>query len=292
MLKKYTYTEHAFFKDPGFRFHIGTSVITQPVFEQHRHQFAELAVILGGASLHRVDNETYSIGQGDVFVINTRTSHGFLQMDNLRICNLMYDPVQFLSPFPELTQLPGYHALFMLEPAYRRQDRFRSRLRLPGLLLKEVESLILLLTNEQEVKGAGYRTAIRARFIELVLLLCRRYSSVPTDASRRLLRLGNVIAHLETRYREPIRVPDLAAMAHLSVNQFLRVFRNIYHTTPIEYLIRQRVKKAGELLAHSGLSVTDIAYETGFNDSNYFSRVFRRILGTAPREYRKALKPY
>ena len=287
MLKKFTYAEHWFFKDPGFRFHIGTSVITQSVFEQHRHQFAELAVILGGSSLHRVDNETYSIGQGDIFVINTRTSHGFSKMKNLRICNIMYDPAQFLAPFPELTQLPGYHALFRLEPVYRRQDQFRSRLHLIGPALDEVEALVTLLTNEQEAKGAGHRTAIRTRFIELVLLLCRRYSSVRTDASRRLLRLGNVTAYLETKYMEPIRVPDLAAMAHLSVNQFLRVFKKLYQKTPTEYLLKVRILKAGELLRRSAMSITDIGFEVGFTDSNYFSRVFRREMGTTPRGFRK-----
>ena len=288
MLKRYTYQEHQWFKDPGFRFHVGTSIVKQPVFEQHLHQFAELAIILAGSALHRVNNEAYPISPGDIFVINTRTSHGFSSMKNLRICNIMYAPAPFLTPFPELTHLPGYHALFRLEPVYRRQDQFRSRLHLSGPALDEVGSLITLLTNEQEARGAGYRTAIRTRFIELVLLLCRRYSSVRTDTSRRLLRLGNVTAYLETKYMEPIRVPDLAAMAHLSVNQFLRVFKNLYQKTPTEYLINVRILKAGELLRRSAMTITDIAFEVGFTDSNYFSRVFKRVMGTTPRDFRKS----
>jgi AraC family L-rhamnose operon transcriptional activator RhaR/AraC family L-rhamnose operon regulatory protein RhaS len=199
----------------------------------------------------------------------------------------MYDPEQFLEPFPDLAQLPGYHALFMLEPMYRARDQFRSRLRLAPAALSEAEALINILTTELEGRGAGFRTAIRARFIELVLLLSRRYSQNTTSASQRLLRLGAVMAHLETHYAQPLRLPELAAMANLSVNQFLRVFKSIYQTTPIEYVLKQRIMQAGELLHNSKLNITDVAYETGFGDSNYFSRMFRRVTGKSPREFRK-----
>jgi AraC-like DNA-binding protein len=285
MIKKYTYAEPYFFKDNGFKFFIGASIVKQPVFAQH--QFAELAIILDGTALHRVNSEAYPIGRGDVFVINNRTSHGFADVKNMRICNIMYDPDEFLKPFMDLSQLPGYHALFMLEPLYRARDCFRSRLRLAPAAISEIEALITVLTAEQQARGAGFRTAIRARFIELVLLLSRHYSQNTTSASQRLLRLGAVMAHLETHYAQPLRLPELAAMANLSINQFLRVFRSIYQTTPIEYVLKQRIMQARELLLSSDLNITDVAYETGFSDSNYFARAFRRVVKKSPREFRK-----
>ena len=67
----------------------------------------------------------------------------------------------------------------------------------------------------------------------------------------------------------------------------MRVFRRATGQTPIDYLIRLRIQKAMEWLAGTSLSVTDIALKTGFDDSNYFTRQFRKATGETPTAYRK-----
>jgi len=74
----------------------------------------------------------------------------------------------------------------------------------------------------------------------------------------------------------------------MSRSNLMRVFRKATGQTPIEYLLRLRIQKAMELLRNSSLSITEIALEVGFNDSNYFTRQFRRVLGETPRSFRRA----
>ncbi len=75
----------------------------------------------------------------------------------------------------------------------------------------------------------------------------------------------------------------------MSERTFLRRFREATGFAPIDYVIRARIRRAADLLAdlNAGLSITEIAFRCGFQDSNYFSRQFRRYIGTNPRNYRR-----
>jgi AraC family L-rhamnose operon transcriptional activator RhaR/AraC family L-rhamnose operon regulatory protein RhaS len=83
---------------------------------------------------------------------------------------------------------------------------------------------------------------------------------------------------------------ELAEMTNRSVNQFLRIFRQATQMSPMEYLIRLRVLKAVRLLPQDTLTVTDVAYRVGFNDSNYFSKQFKRFIGVTPYSYRQHMQ--
>ena len=78
-------------------------------------------------------------------------------------------------------------------------------------------------------------------------------------------------------------------MAKLSPRYFLRVFQETYHTTPKAYITQLRIAHARTLLTHSEKPITEIAFDCGYSDSNYFSRVFKKITkqrrsGFAPRQ--------
>ena len=73
----------------------------------------------------------------------------------------------------------------------------------------------------------------------------------------------------------------------MSVTNFVRVFKDTYRATPVDYLIRLRVQKACEMLQNLDESITSVALKAGFSDGNYFSQTFRRITGMTPSEFRK-----
>lgn len=100
------------------------------------------------------------------------------------------------------------------------------------------------------------------------------------------LRIKKILTFLEENYHHPFSLSDWAENISLSKEQFCRIFKKHFNTTPIEYLINYRVSKAVDLLIHSNLSITDIAFETGFESSNYFTIVFKNKMNSTPREYR------
>ncbi len=95
---------------------------------------------------------------------------------------------------------------------------------------------------------------------------------------------------LQQNMQKPLSLPALAASAGLSERQFDRRFRAVTGTTPSRYLHRLRCDSARDLLQKSNLSVTDIAAAVGFNDAGYFIRVFRRLAGQTPGEYRRKVR--
>jgi quercetin dioxygenase-like cupin family protein len=123
-------TPSAVFPDPET--HLRVIRIPQHGTErrQHSHAFHELVVILDGQGRHAVGPETYDIAAGDVFVILGDTTHGYPRADHLSLTNILFDPHQLGIPVADLGNLPGYHALFTLEPRFRRKRKFKNRLTL------------------------------------------------------------------------------------------------------------------------------------------------------------------
>ncbi|MEQ4300414.1 AraC family transcriptional regulator [Plantactinospora sp. B6F1] len=104
------------------------------------------------------------------------------------------------------------------------------------------------------------------------------------ERNRRMLRARDA---MDRAYAQPLDVPTLARIAHVSEAHFTRTFRATFGETPHRYLQRRRVERAMFLLRETGRSVTDICFDVGFGSLGTFSRTFRDIVGCSPRAYRK-----
>ena len=88
-------------------------------------------------------------------------------------------------------------------------------------------------------------------------------------------------------YRNEIDLDALARSCSLSPSQFRRQFKVLFRSSPLQFILKIRIQAAANLLRTSNLNVTQIARECGFDDSNYFTRQFRRLMGVTPRVYCK-----
>ncbi|WHZ18940.1 MAG: hypothetical protein OJF55_001089 [Rhodanobacteraceae bacterium] len=100
-------------------------------------------------------------------------------------------------------------------------------------------------------------------------------------------RTAAAVAYITRHYAEPIDRRSMAARCHLSVSEFSRVFRREHGRTFERFLLEFRVGQARELLVTSRLSIMQLAHATGFNDSSYFARVFKRLVGMSASDWRK-----
>ena len=103
------------------------------------------------------------------------------------------------------------------------------------------------------------------------------------EQNRRLLRARDA---MDRAYAQPLDVPALARVAHMSEAHFIRTFRATFGETPHRYLQRRRVERAMFLLRQTEDSVTEICLDVGFTSLGTFSRTFREIVGKSPSEYR------
>lgn len=99
--------------------------------------------------------------------------------------------------------------------------------------------------------------------------------------------LAKVIAHMDANAMNPIRMGELAAMANLSVSQFTRRFKELAGMTPGDYILKLRVTAAQRELAQGSRPITEIAQMLGFHDHSHFNRMFRKVTGQSPTEFRR-----
>ena len=108
------------------------------------------------------------------------------------------------------------------------------------------------------------------------------------DSNRRMLRARDA---MDRAYAEPLDVPALARIAHVSRAHFIRTFQATFGETPHRYLQRRRIERAMTLLRTTDTSVTEVCMAVGFSSLGTFSRTFRDIVGTTPSDYRGGADP-
>lgn len=98
------------------------------------------------------------------------------------------------------------------------------------------------------------------------------------------------IQFMTTRYQEPLSLESIAKHAGLSKYYFTNKFQKYMKTTPIQFLTKIRIQKAMELLSITNKTIQEIATETGYDNANYFSKVFKKMIGNSADSFRKDKK--
>ena len=259
----------------------------QEPFGLHSHEFAEIVIITAGRGVHVTGKESYPLNAGDTFVIGGSRQHDYHSLNRLCLVNILFQPDKLNLRTYDLHTLPGYHALFTLEPAWRRRHQFNGRLRLAPKELSVVLVMVDKLDEELRTRSSGFKFMATAVFMQIVGYLSRCYANSKSPDSRALLRIGEAISDLEINYQEAIDLDRLARIAHMSKRNFIRSFQAALGTSPIAHLVHLRVNRGASLLRRTDQSVTEIAFQVGFADSNYFTRQFNKLIGVTPSQYRK-----
>ncbi len=134
-----------------------------------------------------------------------------------------------------------------------------------------------MLSDELKIESRGIIYQLFSRFIQKAVT-----KSMPPDA-----RITKVTRYVMEHLSDHITIKELASEACLSPEHFIRLFKNITGTTPMQYITRKRMEKSQHLLFTTNMSIKNIAFTLGYTDSSYFVRVFKCTLGITPLEYRK-----
>ncbi len=154
-----------------------------------------------------------------------------------------------------------------------------------AIISRYVESLEFYFENPSLVN----EDLLELKIKELILLLIQTKNvasvlELITDLySTRNINIKNVIdLHLYSN----LTIEELSRLCNLSLSSFKREFKKIYNDNPANYFINEKLKKAKELLTISDMSISEIAYEVGFNDPLYFTRLFKKKESITPSAYR------
>ncbi len=254
----------------------------------HRHcDFYELVLVFQGSAQNDHGNgKIEQIGTGSVFVLPPGSIHRYLAIKELSHYNVLFRP-ELLGPLRfDLEQLPGYQLLFKSfgppgDPANSSPVLYVPEEELAGIILLLEQS-----RQELSAKHPGYRAAAVAAFLSALTAIGRHVNAAPGRCGENAFRISRVVEMLSRRYAEGLSMESMAKFAGMSESNFRHQFSAVIGIAPGEYLTRLRLKMAAPLLT-TPESITAIAYRVGFEDSNYFTRQFRKYAGVTPSRFRK-----
>ncbi|MEM9144358.1 MAG: AraC family transcriptional regulator, partial [Bacteroidota bacterium] len=121
----------------------------------------------------------------------------------------------------------------------------------------------------------------------LQLLLSRFIQDGKRPKTHAKFNLNNVLTYIGEHLHEDLGVSDLAVFCHLSSDHFSRVFQKNFGMRPSQYLQAKRVERAETLLLTTHQSIKEIAQKTGWRNTSYFTRIFKKVTGTTPAQFRR-----
>ncbi len=260
---------------------------------QHGHDFHELVLITDGGGVHLHGRERYPVFSGDCFAILPGETHGYATDSGLSVVNVIFYEDVLVPHIRLLTELPGFTALFAIEPLFRKETSFRHKLHLGLSAMRTAMNFVEHIEREQVQREPGCRMAILGQFMQLVVHVSRCYSrtrhagTVQTDLAGKQRVVEQAVAYLERNSTRGVSVPELARTVFLSQSRLQHLFKETTGMSLLEYLLQVRVDHACSLLRDTRLPVSHIAAAVGFHDRAYFARQFRRKTGVTPLQYRK-----
>ena len=260
----------------------------QPKVPVHIHNFDELVFIFGGSAVHVVDDDNYPIIRGDVFVVHGNQKHGYSNSKHLNIVNILYERDYFESLKIKFANLLGFNALFVHEPLYREKQKFKSKLHLNSQQMHKVSKLLNLMIIEQKDEWVGTAASKECIFELIIIDVCKCFSELNLPRSKALLKISAAIDFIEQNFEKPISNELLSNISKMTQGSFRYSFKKITGLSPIDYVIRLRIEKSVDLMSkNSRMRVIDVAFQSGFENSAYFTRKFKELIGMTPMAYIK-----
>jgi len=153
------------------------------------------------------------------------------------------------------------------------------------LVKKYIESLLFYFKNPQLVTEDLLALKLR----EIILLLLQT-----ENAPKVMEVLSNLFSKQSFQFKEVIEahifsnvtLPQLAELTNLSLSSFKREFKRLYKNSPANYMRQRKLTRAADLLSVSDRPISEVAFDSGFNDLAYFSKAFKTHFGNSPTDYR------
>lgn len=169
--------------------------------------------------------------------------------------------------------------------AYDEFDFAKRAIRVHALdyLLKPSTREELITVLEEAVHLAGQKSTETEMTMSALL---EEHGDEKPDYMKNQVLMEHIRDYVEAHYMEDITLQDAAAQIHYSDAYFCRFFKQNFDKNFIMYLSEIRIEKAKELLSDVTVNVKDVGQRVGFRDSSYFTKVFKRVTGVTPSEYR------
>ncbi len=249
--------------------------------QMHNHVFYELNIVLSGTGTHRIENRSVTVKRGDVFMIPPMVAHAYTDTDRLEVYHILLKKSFVDQNRAESVQVKGFLQLTEIEPFLRSNFSHDFFLHLNQMQLIQLKNELAFIDDNsgfrwEECALMKYHTVWKILYWFSSLLQEQLSNEKRPSIKEHEVRIIETLEYIHRNYSEKITIDDLCKIAFLSRSTFLRSFRAICGTSPIEYLNHYRCKKAMEYLQYSHSTKTAIAHCCGFYDLSHMERMLKK----------------
>ena len=253
-------------------------------FMWHWHPEIEITYVQKGTMCYKVNHMVYHLKEGDIVFNNSGALHSGT-MENQKDC--AYIPVTFDSRL--------IYGFFQSTVNSKYVDPVIQDSMLPAICIDQSEpwhkpfrEYLLRIIDLDEKKPDFYELDITICLQSMWRLLLEHITYEPQASRENSLeydRIKKILSYIEENYQNKITLNDIAGHIHLCESECTRLFKRHMNTTLFAFLQEYRIERSLEFLPDDQ-PVSAVADKAGFSDPNYYSKVFAKIKGCSPREYR------
>lgn len=261
----------------------------------HTHNFYELNIVMSGNGKHFLNNSTFHITSGDIFIMPPNVSHGYdFDSKTYSIFHLLFNKQFFVKYETLLNNMTGYQILFNIDPHIRRQDSLVNNFLHINITenynLVRIFDELVLLRKEKKKNTESKKEYLTLYVIAKLCEMIEEEKVAYSGNNRYLFDLLKSVEYIYSNFGNKIELETLYSISCMSRSSYLRYFKKIFNSTPIDFIRDYRLRQAKSMLKHTNSSLTQIATDCGFCDSAHFSRLFKEKYQVSPSKYRTLLK--
>ena len=253
----------------------------------HEHDFIEYCYVAEGIGFHHIEQETFPVHKGLLFVIPVGVAHVFRPATPDQsskppiVYNCLFDNhlADELSSFQEQPIQEHLSSLGSKTSSYFSVfDRDGS-----------VESIMLQLYREMSVKETGSKTMLYALLSQLIVTVYRIKYGQEENVANESADFNHVILYLEQNFNQAISLSEVSRFSGWSSRHLQRLFQKHTGQSFGSFLQNLRIRKSCEMLRSSSLKIGLISELVGYRSIDSFNVAFKKTVGLTPTEYRKSL---
>lgn len=242
-----------------------------------------------GRGTFRVNHQSYSLEPHDLYILPWNRRIEYFASDREPMFTAHVHLVPWMRPGSRwVANVPHERG----EPGFDSPDR--TDMAMPGLegvvryRLETEGPLARLINYTTSWFRESARHEVEARALGVLLLseLDRRRSLAAPNAARRPEELSRLLVHIEHNYQSSPTVDQLATILGRSRSHILKLFQKHLHQSAKSYILNRQLKEARDLLLSTTIPVGEVGRLSGFPDPYHFSKIFRRVIGMSPKEFR------
>jgi AraC-like DNA-binding protein/mannose-6-phosphate isomerase-like protein (cupin superfamily) len=257
--------------------------------QPHRHAYYEICIFVNGAGTHMIDfksfpiksNSIHFLTPGQVHLISREENyHGFLLVFSREFYSLGLQDEDLLMTLPFFNNNTSEPILNLSQQEF-----------------EEVLDIIEHLRRDYK-RDSEIREDVLRSYLHIFLLKCRyffnrNYFDKDIIKDPKFILVNRFRKLVERHFKEIHLVKEYADLLHESPAHLNKIVKSITGENASEFIIKRIMLEAKRLLIYTDLSNKEISYEINYEDPSYFSRLFRKKVGTSPSEFRnQMLKKY